>query len=90
METRTWKVYGRDGHRQKISFSPSVTYDWSKKGDTRIVELINADKSGTNDYTIIRITRNTLKQCEEELEGQLYDGVFENAGIGKVEEMEAT
>jgi hypothetical protein len=87
MKTRQWKVYGRDGHRQKISFEPSVVYDWSKDGITRIVELVNSDKSGTNEYTIIRITRNTEELCRAELDGQISDGVFENVAVGKVEEM---
>ena len=87
MKTRQWKVYGRDGHRQKISFQPSVTHDWSKDGATRIVELINSDKTGTNEYTVIRITRNTEELCGAELDGQISDGVFENVAVGRVEEM---
>lgn len=87
MKTRQWKVYGRDGHRQKISFQPSVIHDWSKDGDTRIVELINSDKTGTNEYTVIRITRNTEELCGAELDGQISDGVFENVAVGRVEEM---
>lgn len=88
MVTRSWKVYGMDGHRQKISFGPSVRYDWSNSGNgTRILELDNSDKTGTNAYTIIRITRDTAEECLDELEGQLSDGIFENARYGEVEEI---
>ena len=57
--TRAWKVYGLPGHRQRESFFESVKYDFSVAGDVRIIELENSDKTGTNEYTIIRITRNT-------------------------------
>lgn len=88
MITRTWKVYGMDGHRQKESFNDSYRYDFSKDGDVRIIEVENADKTGTNDYTLVRITRDTAKHCEEELEGQLTDGIFENYRTGRIEEVE--
>lgn len=87
-ETRTWKVYGRDGHRQKASFGKSVRWDFSSKNDgVRILEFINADKTGTNDFTIARITRNDSKECERELSGQITDGYFENMFVGDVIEI---
>lgn len=88
MVTRVWKVYGMDGHRQKESFNDSYRYDFSKDGDVRIIEVENSDKTGTNDYSLIRITRDTTKQCDEELEGQLTDGIFENYRTGRIEEVE--
>lgn len=84
--TRQWKVYGYDGHRQRSSFGKSIKYNWSSNGNTRILELECLDKTGTNEYTVIRITRNTSEECERELEGQLSDGVFENDRYGLVEE----
>ena len=88
MISKSWKVYGKLGHRQRESFNPSVDYDWSSKKDgIRKVSLLNADKTGTNEYTIIHITRNTGEECEAELEGQLSDGVFENCAIGAVIEI---
>ena len=88
MITRVWKVYGMDGHRQKESFNDSYRYDFSKDGDVRIIEVENADKTGTNDFSLVRITRNTAKECGEELEGQLTDGIFENYRTGRIEEIE--
>ena len=85
--TRAWKVYGWYGHRQKVSFQPSFTDDLSKECDTRIIAVENADKTGTNEYTVIRITRNTAEECIEELIGQLYDGIFENVRFGEIEEI---
>lgn len=86
--TRSWKVYGIDGHRQRESFSESYTYDFSKPNDTRIIEVLNSDKTGTNDYSLVKITRNTYDECFEELSGQLSDGIFENSRTGKIEEIE--
>ena len=85
--TRAWKVYGADGHRQRESFYESQSYDWSEDGDIRRVEVENADKTGTNDYTIVRITRNTAEECEREFFGQLYDGIFETSRTGRIEEI---
>ena len=87
MVTRAWKIYGANGHRQRESFGKSYKYDWSKGNDIRIVEVENSDKTGTNMYSIIRITRNTSEECDRELEGQLFDGIFENSNFGIVEEI---
>lgn len=88
--TRTWAVYGLSGHRQRESFSKSYTCDFSsEKEGANILEIFNSDLTGTNEYSIIRITRNTAKECERELRGQLSDGVFENSNTGLVKELTA-
>lgn len=87
--TKTWKVYGAEGHRQRMSFAESVRYDWSDdKVGVRIFEAINSDKTGTNEYSIIKITRETAQECDDELEGHISDGYFENARVGKVVEID--
>ncbi|MBD5554869.1 MAG: hypothetical protein HDQ95_05845 [Roseburia sp.] len=85
--TRAWKVYGAEGHRQRESFNPSYTYDWTDGDNVRKIEVENSDKTGTNDYSIIRITRNTAEECERELDGQISDGIFENSRVGEVVEI---
>lgn len=87
MKTRTWRIYGRDGHRQRESFNDSYKYDFTEGDDIRIIEVENADKTGTNDFSILHITRNTFEECEDELRGQLSDGIFENSAFGLVEEI---
>lgn len=88
MKTRAWKVYGVEGYRQRESFNKSYKYDFSNKEDgTRIIEVFNSDITGTNEYSVIRITRDTFEGCEEELEGQLLGGIFENSRFGNVEEV---
>ena len=85
MFTKKWKVYGADGHRQRESFASSVRYDWGEGKDTRIVEVQNADTTGTHDFTVVIITCNTEAECNNELMGQLSDGIFENSRVGKIE-----
>ena len=46
---------------------------------------MNSDITGTNDYSLVKITRNTEEECELEIIGQVSDGIFENSRIGKVE-----
>ena len=85
MKTKTWKIYGAEGHRQRESFNASYKYDFSNESDgIRIIEVMNADTTGTNDYTIVEITRDTEQLCIEELNGQLTDGIFENSRCGLV------
>lgn len=85
---RSWKVYGKDGCKQRESYNASCRFDFSDEQDgTRIIEIQNSDKTGTNDYSIITITRNTYQECETELAGQLTDGCFENSKVGKIEEI---
>lgn len=87
MVTRAWRVYGSLGHRQRMSFMKSVVWNFTKGDDIRIIEVDNADKTGTNDYSVIRITRNTAEECEKELNGQITDGYFEDSRTGKIEEV---
>lgn len=86
--TRAWKVYGQSGHRQGASFTPSVSWDFSsEKEGTRLLTVLNSDVTGTNDYSIIMITRNTAEECKSEFKGQVSDGYFENYRTGKKEEI---
>lgn len=87
MIKRTWKVYGLNGHRQKESFNQSKNYDFSEPGIPRLISIKNSDITGTNEYSIITITRATAAECQEELYGQLSDGVFENCRTGYIEEI---
>lgn len=83
MITRAWKVYGAIGHRQRESFNESWVADWSRCGKTRIVAVHNSDKTGTNEYSLVIITRDSAEECERELKGQITDGIFENSKVGK-------
>lgn len=84
MFTKTFKVPGYGGHRQRASFAPSFKDDFSRDGITRIIEVFNSDKTGTNAYSIVRITRDTEQDCISEMFGQLNDGIFENYRFDRV------
>lgn len=84
MVTVSYKVYGRPGHRQALSFEPSFKWDWSHGDDVRILECECSDKTGTNEYVIVHVTRNTIEECRDEMSGQLSDGLFEDVGYGTV------
>lgn len=77
-----FKVYGLPKHSQRESFAPSERHDFSTSDNVRILETFNSDRTGTNDYNIIRITRETREECFAELEGQLSDGLYENSEWG--------
>lgn len=63
MVTRKWKVYGREGHRQRESFNKSYEYDFSGGSDgTRIIKVENADVTGTNEYTLLHGIVNACKE----------------------------
>lgn len=85
--TRVWKVYGVAGHRQRESFNDSYKYDFSEGNNIRIIEVENSDRTGTNDYSIVKITRNTYSECQSEFDGQITDGIFENSRVGLIEEI---
>lgn len=84
--TKAYKVHGWNGHRQRESFNKSCTYDFSnEQNGIRLITVFNADVTGTNDYSIVIITRRTAKECDEEMRGQKSDGIFENCRNGKTE-----
>lgn len=83
--TKSFKIYGRDGHRQRESFCESVNHDFSEGENIRIIKIMNSDVTGTNYYTILSITRNTESEVYAELFSQISDGIFENSAVGDVE-----
>lgn len=83
-----FKVYGIPKHRQRESFYPSERQDFSTADNVRVLDIFNSDRTGTNEYNIIRITRETREECFDELEGQLSDGLYENSEWGWYQEID--
>lgn len=83
MVTKIYKIYGIDGHRQKESFNKSYTL--ALKDST--IQILNADHTGSNQYTILSITSETESDCISILDRQLSDGIFENCRTGRIEKM---
>lgn len=85
--TKMWKVFGVTGHRQKVSFQPSKTYFFERESGSVAVGVFNADITGTNDFSVVVVSAPNDLECENEFSAQLSDGVFENARIGRIEEI---
>lgn len=85
MITRTYRIYGLNGHRQRESFKKSYSFD---SENACHVEVENSDKTGTNEYTVLRITGEDQTYIDYELMGQLEDGIFENSRWGRIEELD--
>ena len=83
---RTFRVYGKDGHRQAMSFyknSNDLKFNWEDSSCT----ILCQDVTGTNDYCEVIINAESAEKCESVLDGQLYDGFFESARFGKITEL---
>ena len=81
---KMYKVNGAAGHRQRESFYPSYKFEDFEKIKTTV---INADITGTNNYSIVIFEADTKEKIEKALNGQLYDGIFENSNFGEVIEI---
>lgn len=81
---KMYKVTGLGNHRQRESFFPSYKFMDFKKIKTTV---LNSDIIETNDYSIIIFEADTKEKIEEALDGQLYDGIFENSNFGEVIEI---
>lgn len=87
MVSKTFRVYGEEGHRQRVSFFQSRINDFSENGRTRIIEIRNSDVTGTNEYSEVIITMDTEEACRREILAQVDDGIFEDSRTGKIEEV---
>ena len=83
MVTKIYKIYGIDGHRQKESFNKSYTITL----ENGLMQVLNADHTGSNEYTMLSITAETESKCISILNSQLSDGIFENCRTGKIEKI---
>lgn len=79
--TLTYRVFGKDGHRQRASFGK--TYSFTTCDDVGI-KCFCSDTTGSNDYVDVAITAEDYNMAMNEMEKQLSDGIFENCRYGKV------
>ena len=81
---KMYKVTGLGNHRQRESFFPSYKFvDFEGIKTT----VLNSDVTGTNDYSILILEADTKEKIEEALDGQLYEGIFENSNFGEAIEI---
>ena len=78
----TYRVFGKDGHRQRASFGESFEFD-TFGGDAHI-ECVCEDRTLTNHFVDVKVTADSFKRCANELNAQLSDGIFETCAVGKI------
>ena len=78
----TFRVFGKDGHRQRASFGES--FEFNTFGGDAHIECICEDRTLTNKFVDVIIAADSFKRCADELNAQLSDGFFENCAVGKI------
>ena len=78
----TFRVFGRDGHRQRASFRES--FEFSTFGGNVHIKCVCEDRTLTNEFVDVIVTADSFKRCANELNAQLSDGIFEACAVGKI------
>ena len=78
----TFRVFGKDGHRQMASFGES--FEFGTFGGSAHVECLCEDCTLTNEFVDVVITADSFRRCAYELNSQLLDGIFEKCAVGKI------
>ena len=78
----TFRVFGKDGHRQRASFGDS--FEFCTLGGSAHIKCLCEDRTLTNKFVDVIITADSLKRCADELNAQLSDGIFEACAVGKI------
>ena len=78
----TFRVFGKDGHRQRVSFGDS--FEFGTFGGDVHIKCLCGDRTLTNEFVDLIITADSFKRCADELNAQLSDGIFESCAVGKI------
>lgn len=78
----TFRVFGKDGHRQRASFGKS--FEFSTFGGAVKIECVCEDRTLSNSFVEVVITADSFKRCVTELNAQLSDGIFESCAVGMI------
>lgn len=86
MKRAMYRVWGKDGHRQKASWQKSVKFTTY---DDYTIETWCYDKTETHDYIDIEVTHDNSKACDlyNEMLTQLEDGILECCNYGRIEKL---
>lgn len=81
-----YRIYGKDGHRQKASLQKSVKFTTN---DGYTIEIWCFDRTGTYDYVDMEVTSDIVSPADlyDEMQIQLDDGIFECCNYGKIEKL---
>ena len=78
----TFRVFGKDGHRQRASFGDS--FEFGTLGGSAHIKCLCEDRTSTNEFVDVIVTADSFKRCANELNAQLSDGIFEMCAVGKI------
>lgn len=78
----TFRVFGKDGHRQRASFGES--FEFSTVDGSTHIECICEDRTLTNRFVEVLITADSFRRCADEFNAQLSDGIFEQCAVGEI------
>lgn len=78
----TFRVFGKEGHRQRASFGKS--FEFSTFDGSAHIECVCEDRTFTNRYVDVIITAHSLRHCAIELNAALSDGIFESCKVGDI------
>ena len=79
MHTHTVKMYGKGGRPFEEAHNESFTIDY---GNGSKLEVQNEDKTGTDDYALVKITAPDLDACYEIFGTEIEEGVFKGYEFG--------
>ncbi len=85
--TRTFRVYGVEGHRQREAFKPSYDFELKNTEIPVRFSVRNSDKTGTQAYSEVAVSSVSAAHIEKELFAQVEDGIFENSRTGEIVEV---
>lgn len=90
MRVKAFRVYGKEGHRFRGSFFETRSLLLNGVPSV-IMDVINSDITGTNEYSILKFTcvfgELPNEAFEHMAEVQVYDGIFECCTIGDIVEV---
>lgn len=90
MRAKAFRVYGKGVHRFRGSFFETRSLLLSGVPSV-IMDVINSDITGTNEYSILKFTcvfgELPNEAFEHMAEVQVYDGIFECCTIGDIVEV---
>ena len=78
----TFRVFGKDGHRQRASFGDS--FEFGTLGGSTHIKCLCEDSTLTNKFVDVIVTADSFQRGAGELSAQLSDGMFENGAVGKI------
>ena len=78
----TFRVFGKDGQKQRASFGDS--FEFGVFGGSAHIKCLCEDYTLTNEFVDVIITSDSFKRCANELNAQISDGIFENCAVGKI------